>query len=75
MLRAGKRTVKVYPMSISYIRQCANMIFIGDRYEKVEGSTGAGINVPLLTNWTTDDVESWLNAHGLRCCCERHQRG
>lgn len=39
------------------------MTFIGDRYEKVEGSTRAGINVPLLTNWTTDDVESWLMIH------------
>ncbi|KAG2039416.1 hypothetical protein BDR03DRAFT_1009041 [Suillus americanus] len=40
-----------------------SMTFIGDRYEKVEGSTRAGINVPLLTNWTTDDVESWLMIH------------
>ncbi|KAG1869467.1 hypothetical protein DFJ58DRAFT_723325 [Suillus subalutaceus] len=65
MLRARKGTVKLYPMRISYICQCAKMTFIGDRYEKVDGSTTAGSNVSLLTNWTTDDVESWLMVHAI----------
>jgi len=34
-----------------------------DRYEKVESSTRAGIDVPLPTNWAVEDVESWLAAH------------
>ncbi|KAG1844719.1 hypothetical protein F4604DRAFT_1937408 [Suillus subluteus] len=69
MLRARKGTVKLYPMRISYICQYAKMTFIGDRYEKVDGSITAGINVSLLTNWTTDDVENWLMALTV---CLRH---
>jgi thioester reductase-like protein len=32
-------------------------------YEKVEGSTRAGIDVPLPTSWTPEDVEGWLSVH------------
>ncbi|KAG1733502.1 putative aminoadipate reductase [Suillus lakei] len=57
MLRAGKgtvikkATVKLYEEEIDAL------------YEKVDGSTRAGIDVPLPTNWTADDVESWLIVH------------
>ena len=36
---------------------------MGDRYEKVEVSTGLGIDVSLPTNWTVEAVESWLMVH------------
>ncbi|KAG2050383.1 putative aminoadipate reductase [Suillus hirtellus] len=54
MLRAGKGTVtkkatmKLYEEEINAI------------YEKVAGSTRAGIDVPLPTSWTAEDVERWL---------------
>ncbi|KAG0691850.1 putative aminoadipate reductase [Suillus ampliporus] len=57
MLRAGKgtvtkkATVKLYEEEINAL------------YEKVEGSTRAGIDVPLPTNWIADDVENWLMVH------------
>jgi hypothetical protein len=38
-------------------------VLIGNRYEKVEGSTRAGIDVPLPRSWTAEDVESWLMVH------------
>jgi hypothetical protein len=34
-----------------------------DRYEKVESSTRAGIDVPLPMNWTVESVEHWLMVH------------
>jgi len=37
--------------------------FTVNRYEKVEGSTRAGIDVPLPTSWTPEDVEGWLSVH------------
>ena len=36
-----------------------------DRYEKVEGSARAGIDVPLPTNWTVKEVENWLMVHAV----------
>ncbi|KAG2117013.1 putative aminoadipate reductase [Suillus discolor] len=57
MLRAGKGTVmkkatlKLYEEEINAL------------YEKVEGSTRAGIDVPLPTSWTAEDVEEWLKVH------------
>jgi len=39
------------------------LTFIGERYEEVEVSIRAGINVPLPRNWTAEDVESWLVVH------------
>jgi hypothetical protein len=41
------------------------LTFLGDRYAKVEGSTRAGIDVPLPTSWTAEDVESWLLVHAV----------
>ncbi|KAG1821117.1 acetyl-CoA synthetase-like protein [Suillus subaureus] len=57
MLRAGKgtvtkkATVKLYEEEINAL------------YEKVEGSARAGIDVPLPTSWTAEDVEGWLKVH------------
>ncbi|KAG1750096.1 putative aminoadipate reductase [Suillus lakei] len=57
MLRAGKgtvtkkATVKLYEEEINAL------------YEKVEGSTRAGIDVPLPISWTAEDVEGWLTVH------------
>ncbi|KAG0703313.1 putative aminoadipate reductase [Suillus ampliporus] len=48
---AKKATVKLYEGEIDAL------------YEKVEGSTRAGIDVPLPTNWTAEDVEGWLMVH------------
>jgi len=36
---------------------------MGNRYEKVEGSTIAGVHVPLPRSWTVEAVESWLLVH------------
>jgi hypothetical protein len=36
---------------------------MGDRYETIEGSTRAGIDVPLPANWAVEEVESWLMIH------------
>jgi len=44
---------------------------MGDRYEQVEGSTRAGIDVPLPTNWTAEDVESWLMVHAAAVNADR----
>ncbi|OAX35330.1 acetyl-CoA synthetase-like protein [Rhizopogon vinicolor AM-OR11-026] len=57
MLRAGKgtvikkETVKLYSEEINAL------------YEKVEGSTIAGVEVPLPRSWTVEAVESWLLVH------------
>ncbi|KAG2093538.1 putative aminoadipate reductase [Suillus discolor] len=32
-------------------------------YEKVESSARAGIDVPLPTSWTAEEVEGWLKVH------------
>ncbi|KAG0702280.1 putative aminoadipate reductase [Suillus ampliporus] len=59
MPRAGKGTitkkavVKLYEDEINAL------------YEKVEGSITTGIDVPLPTNWTAKDVESWLMVHAI----------
>jgi len=39
------------------------LVFMGDRYEKIESSTDAGIDVPLPRRWTVEHVESWLLVH------------
>jgi hypothetical protein len=39
------------------------MTSIGVIYKKMEGSTRAGIKAPVLTNWTSHDVESWLTVY------------
>jgi hypothetical protein len=36
---------------------------MGDRYENVESSNKAGIDVPLPANWTVEDVKRWLMVH------------
>ncbi|KAG1846284.1 putative aminoadipate reductase [Suillus subluteus] len=46
-----KATVELYEVEIDAI------------YEKVEGSTKAGIDVPLPTSWTAEDVEEWLKIY------------
>ncbi|OAX31791.1 putative aminoadipate reductase [Rhizopogon vinicolor AM-OR11-026] len=57
MLRVGKgtvnrkATVKLYEEEINTL------------YETVESSTDTGIHVPLPSNWTVEDVESWLMVH------------
>lgn len=51
------------PCEYFYVRQCVKLTFFGDRYETVEGSTTAGINVPPPSSWTVEDVESWLLIH------------
>jgi hypothetical protein len=50
---------------ITYIRQCVGLTFVGNRYEKVDGSTRAGLGVSLPTNWTVEVVESWLMVHAV----------
>ncbi|KAG1744621.1 putative aminoadipate reductase [Suillus paluster] len=57
MLRAGKGTV-TKKATVKWYEEEINTL-----YEKVEGSTRAGIDVPLPTNWTADDVENWLMVH------------
>ncbi|KAG2119415.1 putative aminoadipate reductase [Suillus clintonianus] len=57
MLRAGKGTV-IKKATVNLYEEEINAL-----YEKVEGSTRAGIDVPLPTNWTADNVESWLMVH------------
>jgi hypothetical protein len=37
----------------------------GNRYDKVESSTRAGIEVPLPTSWSAEHVESWLMVHAI----------
>ncbi|KAG1790286.1 putative aminoadipate reductase [Suillus plorans] len=57
MLRAGKGTV---------IKKATTKLYeeeINALYEKVEGSTRAGIDIPLPTSWTAEDVEGWLKVH------------
>ncbi|KAG1799974.1 putative aminoadipate reductase, partial [Suillus variegatus] len=57
MLRAGKGTITKKATMKLYEEE------INALYEKVEGSTRAGIDVPLPTNWTAEDVERWLMVH------------
>ncbi|KAG2060872.1 putative aminoadipate reductase [Suillus hirtellus] len=65
MLRAGKgtvtkkATVKLYEEEINAL------------YETVEGSARAGIDVPLPTSWTAEDVEAWLKVHATAVNAER----
>jgi hypothetical protein len=40
-----------------------DLILVGDRYEKMEGSAKACTDMSLPMNWTTEDVESWLMVH------------
>ncbi|KAG2133342.1 putative aminoadipate reductase [Suillus clintonianus] len=56
MLRAGKETVTKKAVIQLYEEE------INALYDKVEGGR-TGIDVPLPTNWTTEDVESWLMVH------------
>lgn len=48
---------------ITYMYRCANLTFMGGRYKKVEGSTRAGVDVPLPTKWIVEEVGSWLMVH------------
>ncbi|KAG2068654.1 putative aminoadipate reductase [Suillus decipiens] len=57
MLRSGKGSVKKKTTIELYEEE------INALYEKVEGSTKAGIDVPLPTNWIAEDVEEWLKVH------------
>ncbi|KAG1870690.1 putative aminoadipate reductase [Suillus subalutaceus] len=57
MLRAGKGTVMKKATVELYEAE------INALYEKVEGSTRAGIDVPLPTSWTAEDIEKWLKIH------------
>ena len=36
---------------------------MGDRYDRMESSGISGTDVSLPTNWTAEDVESWLMIH------------
>lgn len=40
------------------------MILMSVRYDKVE-SGRTGIDIPLPTSWTMEDVESWLMLHAV----------
>ncbi|OJA09801.1 hypothetical protein AZE42_09532, partial [Rhizopogon vesiculosus] len=57
MLRAGKGTV-TKKATIKLYEEEINAL-----YEKVEGSTMVGVGVPLPTNWTVEETESWLMVH------------
>ncbi|KAG2047412.1 putative aminoadipate reductase [Suillus hirtellus] len=57
MLRAGKGTV-TKKATIKLYEEEINAL-----YEKVEGSTRIGIDIPLPTSWTAEDVERWLKVH------------
>jgi hypothetical protein len=46
----------------TYLPFC-QLELMGDSYEKVEGSTRIGIDIPLPTSWTAEDVEGWLKVH------------
>jgi len=39
------------------------LTYMSDRYETVENSARAGIDVPLPANWTVEAVQSWLMVH------------
>ncbi|KAG2347280.1 acetyl-CoA synthetase-like protein [Suillus weaverae] len=56
MPRAGKGTVTKKAVSQIYEEE------INALYDKVEGGR-TGIDVPLPTNWTVEDVEDWLMNH------------
>ncbi|KAG2366971.1 acetyl-CoA synthetase-like protein [Suillus spraguei] len=57
MSRAAKGTVNK-KMTVKLYEEEINVV-----YEKVEGSARAGIDVPLPTSWTAEDVEEWLKVH------------
>ncbi|KAG1835183.1 putative aminoadipate reductase [Suillus variegatus] len=57
MPRAAKGTVNK-KLSVKLYEEEINAL-----YEKVEGSARAGIDVPLPTSWTAEDVEGWLKVH------------
>ncbi|KAG2361461.1 putative aminoadipate reductase, partial [Suillus spraguei] len=57
MLRVGKGTVNK-KATIKLYEEEINVL-----YETVEGSTRAGLDVPLPTSWTTEDVEEWFRVH------------
>ncbi|KAG2095134.1 putative aminoadipate reductase [Suillus discolor] len=57
MLRAAKGTV-IKKATVKLYEEEINAL-----YEKVGGSTRAGIDVPLPTSWTVEDVEGWLKIH------------
>jgi hypothetical protein len=54
---------RLMPCEFSTHLSLCRLDFTGDRYEKVEDSTRAGIDVPLPTSWTAEDVEGWLEVH------------
>ncbi|OJA16829.1 hypothetical protein AZE42_12046, partial [Rhizopogon vesiculosus] len=59
MLRAGKWTVTKKAIIELYEEE------INALYEKVEGSTRAGIGVPLPMDWIVEEAESWLMIHAV----------
>ncbi|KAG1905243.1 putative aminoadipate reductase [Suillus fuscotomentosus] len=65
MLRAGKGTV-TKKATIKLYEEEINAI-----YETVEGSARAGIDVPLPTSWTVEDVEAWLKVHATAVNAEK----
>ncbi|KAG1835273.1 putative aminoadipate reductase [Suillus variegatus] len=65
MLRAGKGTV-TKKATIKLYEEEINAI-----YETVEGSARAGIDVPLPTSWTAEDVKAWLKVHATAVNAEK----
>ncbi|KAG1853286.1 acetyl-CoA synthetase-like protein [Suillus tomentosus] len=57
MFRAGKETV-IKKATVKLYEEEINAL-----YEKAEGSTRVGIDVPLPTSWTVEDAEGWLKVH------------
>ncbi|KAG2076565.1 putative aminoadipate reductase [Suillus decipiens] len=57
MPRAAKGTVNK-KTSIKLYEEEINVL-----YEKVGSSARAGVDVPLPTSWTAEDVEEWLKVH------------
>ncbi|OJA09504.1 hypothetical protein AZE42_10661 [Rhizopogon vesiculosus] len=59
MLRVAKGTVKKKATIKLYEEE------INALYETVESSTDAGIHVSLPSNWTVENVKSWLMVHAV----------